>query len=120
MRQAFFLIGCLCRLAYIARKHKSLSTARHVINSLYGYNAMEVQEAFTKIREQAKCSLADTEVQMVALNLLNSQNLDYFSPLHQGELFRLRAVAQQVESSPLPCSPVWDRHDKLIVESTLL
>ena len=28
----------------------------HVVNNMYGYNAMEVQEAFVKIREQVGCS----------------------------------------------------------------
>jgi hypothetical protein len=29
-----------------------------VINNMYGYNAMEVQEAFIKIKEQARAYLA--------------------------------------------------------------
>jgi transformation/transcription domain-associated protein len=29
-----------------------------VINNMYGYNAMEVQEAFVKIKEQARAYLA--------------------------------------------------------------
>lgn len=60
---------------------------------------MEVQEAFTKIKEQAKCNLADPELQVAALNLLNGQNLDYFQPQHQAELFRLKAVALQVQKA---------------------
>lgn len=86
----------ICRLACVARKHKSLATSKLVINTLYGYSAMEVQEAFTKITEQAKCSLADPELSVAALNLLNNQNLDYFQPPHQAELFRLKAIALQV------------------------
>jgi hypothetical protein len=44
----------------------NIATCRHgcpdvcitIINNMYGYNAMEVQEAFVKIREQARAYLA--------------------------------------------------------------
>ena len=87
------------RLSSIARKHKSLMTAKTIINALYGYNAMEVQEAFIKIKEQARCSMADPELKVATLNLLNTQNMEYFHANHQAELFRLKAVTLQVGSS---------------------
>ena len=80
----------------IARKHGSPDTAKYVINHLYGYNAMEVQEAFTKIREQAKSYLLQPELLMNGLQLVNGQNLDYFQAHHQAELFRLKGVFLQV------------------------
>lgn len=42
----------LCRLGAIARKHGSYASCVRMTNTLYGFNAMEVQEAFVKIREQ--------------------------------------------------------------------
>lgn len=67
-----------------------------VINHLYGYSAMEVQEAFTKIREQSKCYLQQPDLLANGLALVNTQNLDYFQPHHQAELFRLKGVFLQV------------------------
>ena len=40
------------RLGAIARKHGSYASCVRMTNTLYGFNAMEVQEAFVKIREQ--------------------------------------------------------------------
>jgi transformation/transcription domain-associated protein len=40
------------RLGCIARKHGAPDTCIRIINTMYGFNAMERQEAFTKIREQ--------------------------------------------------------------------
>lgn len=42
------------RYAMVARKHGLYHTCIDIINHMYGFNAMEVQEAFTKIREQAR------------------------------------------------------------------
>ena len=41
------------RLGAVARKNGCPHTCKEVINTMYGYNAMEVQEAFNKICEQA-------------------------------------------------------------------
>jgi transformation/transcription domain-associated protein len=59
-----------------------------VINNMYGYNAMEVQEAFIKIKEQARAYLALPHDLQAGLNMLNTTNLDYFSQQHQAEIFR--------------------------------
>ena len=71
------------RLAAIARKHGCPEVAKHIIATQYGFNAMEVQEAFVKITEQAKASLEQPRLYMEGVNLLSSQNLDYFSNTHQ-------------------------------------
>lgn len=63
-----------------------------VINNMYGYNAMEVQEAFVKIKEQARAYLALPLDLTAGLNMLNTTNLDYFSPQHQAEIFRCVVV----------------------------
>ena len=78
------------RLARVARKHGSPSTCRSVLATLYGFSAMEVQEAFVKATEQAKAALATPEGAAAGLAALAAQNLDYFSAPHQAELFRLR------------------------------
>lgn len=40
------------------RRHGCPDVCITVINNMYGYNAMEVQEAFVKIKEQARAYLA--------------------------------------------------------------
>lgn len=100
------------RLGAVALKHGCPDTCLQMLNSLYGYNAMEVQEAFVKIKEQAEAhldrGLADVTL---GLNIINTTNLDYFQPNHQAELFRLKALMLQasergrtlcVTTSPIP------------------
>jgi len=38
------------RLAHVARLHHLPETCVQMINTLYGFNAMEVQEAFVKVQ----------------------------------------------------------------------
>ena len=45
------------RLGAVARRHGYGEACLRIINSLYGFNAMEVQEAFIKIREQVRWDL---------------------------------------------------------------
>lgn len=49
-----------------------------------------LQEAFVKIREQAKAYLEMKGELTSGLNLINSTNLDYFSIKHKAEIFRLK------------------------------
>ena len=85
-----------CRLGSVARKQGNPSVCKDIISNMYGYNAMEVQEAFNKIREQARAFLAQPEQLVGGLNLVNQQDLGYFQPLHQAELFRLKGIFLQV------------------------
>ncbi|KAL4439666.1 hypothetical protein ABPG75_002667 [Micractinium tetrahymenae] len=79
------------RLGRIARLHHQPEACVQIINTLYGFNAMEVQQAFVKVQEQAKAFLQKPEDHMQGLNLINSTNLDYFSPQHQAEILNLKA-----------------------------
>lgn len=45
------------RLGAVARRHGYGEACLRIINSLYGFNAMEVQEAFIKIREQVRLEM---------------------------------------------------------------
>lgn len=45
------------RLAAVATLHGCSDSSLYILNTLYGYSAMEMQEAFVKIREQAKAYL---------------------------------------------------------------
>lgn len=47
-----------CSCALMRNRHGCPDVCITVINNMYGYNAMEVQEAFVKIKEQARAYLA--------------------------------------------------------------
>lgn len=79
------------RLGHIARLHHLPETCVHLINTLYGFNAMEVQEAFVKVQEQAKAYMMKRSEHLHGLNLLNSTNMDYFQAPHQAEMVCLKA-----------------------------
>ncbi|MCH82648.1 transformation/transcription domain-associated protein-like, partial [Trifolium medium] len=78
------------RLAHIARKQGLFDVCVNVLEKLYGYSTMEVQEAFVKIAEQAKAYLETKGEVTAGLNLINSTNLEYFPAKHKAEIFRLK------------------------------
>jgi len=80
------------QLGAAARKQLQYNVCISSINKLYGYNRMDVQEAFAKIREQAKAYLAAGDEITTGLNLITTTNLEYFTPEHQAELFRLKGL----------------------------
>lgn len=79
------------RLGYVARLHHLPEACVHIINTQYGFNAMEVQEAFVKVQEQAKAYMLRPSEHLHGLNLINSTNMDYFQPTHQAEMICLKA-----------------------------
>ncbi|KAL2624095.1 hypothetical protein R1flu_008340 [Riccia fluitans] len=78
------------RLASVARKQRLYEVCVNVLNKMYGYMTMEVLEAFTKIREQAKAYLHMKGALVSGINLINSTNLEYFPVQHKAEIFRLK------------------------------
>jgi len=83
------------QLGAAARKQYQYNTCISSINKLYGFNRMDVQEAFVKIKEQAKAYLAGGEETITGLNLITTTNLEYFTPEHQSEIFRLKGLFHQ-------------------------
>ena len=55
--------------------------------------AMDVSDAFSKLREQIlACNNPDSEVERTGgLNLVNTTNLSFFDPSQKSEVFRLKA-----------------------------
>ncbi|KAL3681984.1 hypothetical protein R1sor_000006 [Riccia sorocarpa] len=78
------------KLANVARKQRLYEVCVNVLNKMYGYMTMEVLEAFTKIREQAKAYLHMKGELVSGINLINSTNLEYFPVQHKAEIFRLK------------------------------
>ena len=79
------------RLAHVMRLHHLPEACMHAINTLYGFNAMEVQEAFVKVQEQGKSYLLQPHEHLHGLNLIHSTNMDYFQAPHQSEMINLKA-----------------------------
>ncbi|KAL5822462.1 hypothetical protein ACOSQ3_020378 [Xanthoceras sorbifolium] len=78
------------KLARIARKQGLYDVCVTILEKMYGHSTMEVQEAFVKIREQAKAYLEMKGELNSGLNLINSTNLEFFSVKHKAEIFRLK------------------------------
>ncbi|XP_074308594.1 transcription-associated protein 1-like isoform X2 [Silene latifolia] len=78
------------RLAHITRKQGLHDVCVTILEKMYGHSTMEVQEAFVKIREQAKAYLEMKGELTRGLNLINSTNLEYFPVKHKAEIFRLK------------------------------
>lgn len=78
------------KLAHIARKQGLYDVCVTILEKMYGHSTMEVQEAFVKIREQAKAYLEMKGELTNGLNLINSTNLEYFPVKHKAEISRLK------------------------------
>ncbi|MQL91496.1 hypothetical protein Taro_024111 [Colocasia esculenta] len=78
------------KLAHVARKQGLYDVCVSILEKMYGHSTMEVQEAFVKIREQAKAYLEMKGELTSGLSLINSTNLDYFSVKNKAEIFRLK------------------------------
>ncbi|KAJ0977309.1 hypothetical protein J5N97_012783 [Dioscorea zingiberensis] len=78
------------KLAHIARKQGLHDVCVTILDKMYGHSTMEVQEAFVKIREQAKAYLEMKGELTSGLTLINNTNLEYFPAKHKAEIFRLK------------------------------
>ena len=75
------------KLARVARKQGLHDVCVKILDKMYGHSTMEVQEAFVKIREQAKAYLEMKGELTSGLNLINNTNLEYFPVKHKAEIF---------------------------------
>ncbi|KAK9062066.1 hypothetical protein SSX86_019251 [Deinandra increscens subsp. villosa] len=78
------------KLAHMARKQGLHDVCVTILEKMYGHSTMEVQEAFVKIREQAKAYLEMKGELTSGLNLINSTNLEYFPVKHKAEIYRIK------------------------------
>ncbi|GMH24561.1 hypothetical protein Nepgr_026404 [Nepenthes gracilis] len=78
------------KLAHIGRKQGLHDVCVGILDKMYGHSTMEVQEAFVKIREQAKAYLEMKGELSSGLSMINSTNLEYFPVKHRAEILRLK------------------------------
>lgn len=80
------------RFAHAARKNGLIDVCLSFLNRIYTLPNIEIQDAFLKLREQAKCYMASPADLPTALEVVNATNLNYFSGLQKGEFFALRSI----------------------------
>ena len=81
------------KLAAAARRRGMGETANAILAKQQGH--IEVQEAFSKLREQSKACLEMEGETITGLNALETTSLDFFHAHHKAELFRLKGQFQE-------------------------
>lgn len=81
-------------MATVARKQGMRETSLLLLNRLTDSRAMDVSDAYLKLREQILYyNNPESELERTGgLNLINTTNLAYFDASQKGELFRLKAI----------------------------
>lgn len=80
------------RFAHVARKHNMPDVCLLQLNKIYNLPNIEIQEAFLKLREQAKCYLPNPNEYQTGLDVISSTNLFYFSSSQKAEFFTLQGM----------------------------
>ncbi|KAK7430359.1 transcription-associated protein 1 [Neonectria magnoliae] len=80
------------RFAHVARKHSLPEVCISQLSRIYTLPNIEIQEAFLKLREQAKCHYENPEELTSGLDVINNTNLNYFSPQQKAEFYTLKGM----------------------------
>lgn len=80
------------RFAHVARKHGMLDVCLAQLNIIYNLPNIEIQEAFLKLREQAKCYYKNPNEYQTGLDVINNTNLAYFTNVQKAEFLTLKGM----------------------------
>lgn len=80
------------RFAHVARKHQLPEVCISQLSRIYTLPNIEIQEAFLKLREQAKCHYQDPNELNQGLDVINNTNLNYFGPQQKAEFYTLKGM----------------------------
>jgi transformation/transcription domain-associated protein len=80
------------RFAHVARKHNLPDVCISQLSRIYTLPNIEIQEAFLKLREQAKCHYQNPDELSSGLDVINNTNLNYFSPPQKAEFYTLKGM----------------------------
>lgn len=80
------------RFAHVARKHQLPEVCISQLSRIYTLPNIEIQEAFLKLREQAKCHYQNPAELTTGLDVINNTNLHYFGPQQKAEFFTLKGM----------------------------
>jgi transformation/transcription domain-associated protein len=80
------------RFAHVARKHQLPEVCINQLSRIYTLPNIEIQEAFLKLREQAKCHYQNKDELNSGLDVINNTNLNYFGNQQKAEFFTLKGM----------------------------
>ncbi|TDZ59852.1 Transcription-associated protein 1 [Colletotrichum trifolii] len=80
------------RFAHVARKHNLPEVCITQLSRIYTLPNIEIQEAFLKLREQAKCHYQNPDELTSGLDVINNTNLNYFNPPQKAEFYTLKGM----------------------------
>jgi transformation/transcription domain-associated protein len=82
------------RFAHVARKHNLPDVCIQQLSRIYTLPNIEIQEAFLKLREQAKCHYQNRAELNNGLDVINNTNLNYFGNQQKAEFYTLKGMFQ--------------------------
>ncbi|GJN92776.1 hypothetical protein Rhopal_005814-T1 [Rhodotorula paludigena] len=80
------------RFAHVARKHHLNEVCITSLTKIYTLPNIEIQEAFLKLREQAKAHYHNSAELASGLEVINNTNLMYFNGPQKAEFFTLKGM----------------------------
>ena len=80
------------RFAHVARKHQMPEVCINQLSRIYTLPNIEIQEAFLKLREQAKCHYQNPKELNSGLDVINNTNLNYFGAQQKAEFHTLKGM----------------------------
>ena len=80
------------RFAHVARKHQMSEVCITQLSKIYTLPNIEIQEAFLKLREQAKCHYQNRSELTMGLDVINNTNLNYFGQQQKAEFYTLKGM----------------------------
>lgn len=80
------------KFAHVARKHQMPEVCINQLGKIYTLPNIEIQEAFLKLREQAKCHYQNKSELNNGLDVINNTNLNYFGAQQKAEFYTLKGM----------------------------
>ncbi|CAB4253773.1 histone acetyltransferase TRA1 [Maudiozyma barnettii] len=80
------------RFSHVARKHDMPEVCISQLARIYTLPNIEIQEAFLKLREQAKCHYQNMNELTTGLDVISNTNLVYFGTGQKAEFFTLKGM----------------------------
>ncbi|EXJ60873.1 transformation/transcription domain-associated protein [Cladophialophora yegresii CBS 114405] len=80
------------KFAHVARKHQMPEVCINQLGKIYTLPNIEIQEAFLKLREQAKCHYQNKVELNSGLDVINNTNLNYFGAQQKAEFYTLKGM----------------------------
>lgn len=81
------------RFAHVARKHNLPEVCVQLLSKIYTLPNIEIQEAFLKLREQAKCHYQSHNDVATGLEVISNTNLVFFGNAQKSEFFALKGMS---------------------------